>query len=117
MAKSATDVMQEIIFSAVIDSLTALKAASGGVPNSLLRDVNAIHANATFADLPKDLQVSIAASVRAGFNRLLKEGYAVSPAQGGPPPRGAPAVHAATTRPPPRASHRPDRKPRPPRPK
>jgi hypothetical protein len=78
MTKSATDVMQEIVFSAVIDSILALKSASKGMPNTLLRDLNAVHANTTFADLPKELQATIAASVRAAFTRLLKEGYAVS---------------------------------------
>jgi len=87
MAKSATDIMQEIIFSAVTDALEALKSSSKGVPNALLRDVNAIHANSTFADLPKELQSAIAASVRAAFNRLMKEGYSVSQGQPEPPRR------------------------------
>jgi hypothetical protein len=91
MTKSATDLMQDVLFAAVIDSIVALKAASKGLPNNLLRDLNAIHANTTFADLPPELQGAINASVRAGFNRLLKEGYSVSTAQGdarrGPPPR------------------------------
>ena len=87
MTKSATDVMQEVIFAAVIDSLGALKTASKGLPNNLLRDLNAIHANTTFADLPAELQASINASVRAAFTRLLKEGYSVSTGQPAPPPR------------------------------
>ncbi|MGZ8335241.1 MAG: hypothetical protein ACXWU1_01100 [Allosphingosinicella sp.] len=86
MAKSATDVMQEIIFAAVVDSLGAMKDASRGVPNTLLRDIGTIHANATFADLPKEVQSAISANVRAAFNRLLKEGYAVSPAGAEPRP-------------------------------
>jgi hypothetical protein len=85
MVKSATDIMQEIIFSAVTDALDALKSSSRGVPNALLRDVNAIHANSTFADLPKELQSAISGSVRAAFNRLLKEGYSVSQGQPEPP--------------------------------
>ena len=80
MTKSATDVMQEILVSAVLDSFVALKAASKGLPNSLLRDLNAIHANTTFGDLPEEVQRAVAASVRAGFSRLLKEGYSVAPA-------------------------------------
>lgn len=85
MTKSATDVMQEVIFSAVLDSLAALKTASKGLPNNLLRDLNAIHANTTFADLPPELQASITASVRWAFTRLLKEGYSVSTGQPTPP--------------------------------
>ncbi len=85
MTKSATDVMQEIVFSAVIDSILALKSASKGMPNTLLRDLNAVHANTTFADLPKELQAAIGASVRAAFTRLLKEGYAVSNVDAAPP--------------------------------
>jgi hypothetical protein len=85
MTKSATDVMQEILFSAVLDSIAALKTASKGLPNNLVRDLNALHANTTFADLPAEVQASITAGVRAAFTRLLKEGYSVSPGQSAPP--------------------------------
>ena len=81
MARAATDVMQSIIFSAVLDGIAALKRASGGLPNQLLRDVQAIHPNVTFADLPKELQDALAESTRAAFTQLLKEGYAVGPRQ------------------------------------
>src|SRR5690242_8926034 len=81
MPRAANDVMQSIIFSAVLDGLAALKRASGGLPNQLLRDVQAIHPNVTFADLPKQLQDQIAESTRAAFTQLLKEGYAVGPRQ------------------------------------
>lgn len=81
MARAASDIMQSVIFSAVIDALQALKRASGGLPNQLLRDVQAIHPNVTFADLPKELQDQIAESTRAAFTSLLKEGYAVGPRQ------------------------------------
>src|SRR6201991_3730757 len=81
MERAASDVMQSIIFSAVIDALQALKRASGGLPNQLLRDVQAMHPNVTFADLPKELQAQIAESTRAAFTGLLKEGYAVGPRQ------------------------------------
>jgi hypothetical protein len=93
MTKSATDLMHEIISSAVIDSIAALKAASKGLPNTLLRDLNAIHANTTFADLPKDVQDSIGRSVRAAFTRLLKEGYSV--ASGQPAPAYRPRTDSA----------------------
>jgi hypothetical protein len=89
MTKSATDVMHDILYSAVLDSIAALKTASKGLPNTLLRDLNAIHANTTFADLPPELQAAITASVRAAFTRLLKEGYSVSNA---PPPPQRPAA-------------------------
>ena len=81
MPRAANDVMQSIIFSAVLDALAALKRASGGLPNQLLRDVQAIHPNVTFADLPKELQDQLAESTRAAFTALLKEGYAVGPRQ------------------------------------
>jgi len=81
MPRAANDVMQSILFSAVLDGLAALKRASGGLPNQLLRDVQAIHPNVTFADLPKELQDQIAESTRAAFTQLLKEGYAVGPRQ------------------------------------
>jgi hypothetical protein len=81
MQRAASDVMQSIIFSAVLDAVAALKRASGGLPNQLLRDVQAIHPNVTFADLPKELQDQIAETTRAAFTQLLKEGYAVGPRQ------------------------------------
>jgi hypothetical protein len=81
MARAANDVMQSIIFSAILDGLAALKRASGGLPNQLLRDVQAIHPNVTFADLPKELQDAIAETTRTAFTQLLKEGYAVGPRQ------------------------------------
>lgn len=81
MPRAANDVMQSVIFSAVLDAVAALKRASGGLPNQLLRDVQAIHPNVTFADLPKELQDQIAESTRLAFTQLLKEGYAVGPRQ------------------------------------
>lgn len=81
MQRAANDVMQAILFSAVLDGIAALKRASGGLPNQLLRDVQAIHPNVTFADLPKELQDQLAESTRAAFTQLLKEGYAVGPRQ------------------------------------
>jgi len=81
MPRAATDVMQSILFSAMLDGIAALKAASRGLPNQLLRDVQAIHPNVTFEDLPKELQDAIAQSTRAAFTQLLKEGYAVGPKQ------------------------------------
>ena len=100
MTKSATDIMEEIIFAAVIDSVMALKAASKGMPNTLLRDLNAIHANVTRADLPADVQAAIQANVRAAFSKLLKEGYTVAP-------RSAEPQRAVPTRDGPRPDRRP----------
>src|SRR5436305_1446093 len=96
MTKSAIDVMQEIIFSAVLDSIEALKAASKGLPNTLVRDLSALHANTTFADLPREVQASLSASVRAAFTRLLKEGYSVAPGQSAPPRSPPPRRDAGT---------------------
>jgi hypothetical protein len=81
MARAASDVMQSIVFSAILEGIAALKRASGGLPNQLLRDVQAIHPNVTFADLPKELQTQIAETTRSAFTQLLKEGYAVGPRQ------------------------------------
>ena len=108
MRKSATEVMQDIVAAAVLDAIAALKSASKGLPNNLLRDLNAIHANTTFADLPAEVQSAVSASVRAAFSRLQKEGYSISggePAVPRPPRPGAPA--------PPAAPHRPFRRPPP----
>jgi hypothetical protein len=108
MRKSATEVMQDIAAAAVLDAIAALKAASKGLPNNLLRDLNAIHANTTFADLPAEVQTAVSASVRAAFSRLQKEGYSVSggePAVPRPPRPGAapaPAQHRPFRRPPPK---------------
>jgi hypothetical protein len=79
MQKSATEVMQAVLFAAIVDAVEALKASSRGVPNTLLRDIQTLHPNTTFGDLPKELQTAIAESTRAAFARLLKEGYSVGP--------------------------------------
>lgn len=79
MAKSATDVMQQIIFGAVVDAVTALRLDAQGVPNTLLRELGTINGNAMFADLPKSVQQAIRNSTNSGFKLLLKEGYAVGP--------------------------------------
>ncbi len=123
MTKSATDVMHEIILSAVTESVEALKSASKGMPNTLLRDINAIHPNAAFADLPRELQATISTSVRAAFNRLLKEGYSVSQGQPAPARPPSAASPAPGNRRPPRSDGprrdgqrpgpRPPRKPKP----
>jgi hypothetical protein len=121
MTKSATELMQEIIVSSLIDAVAALRAASKGVPNAMLRDVQAIGPNTTFADLPKELQASIGESVRAGFNRLLKEGYSVSPGRPNAPPPIRPRPQGPSGPRPPRSGPRPggggDRNPRPPKPR
>jgi hypothetical protein len=90
MTRSATDVMHDVLVAAVIEAIMAAKAASKGIPNTLLRDLSAIHANTTFADLPKELQASINANVRSAFTRLLKEGYVVTAERS--PQRTAPVI-------------------------
>ena len=79
MQRSANEVMQSILFSAVLDAVEALKSASRGLPNQLVRDLQSIHPNTTFQDLPKELQNAIVESTRVAFTQLLKEGYAVGP--------------------------------------
>lgn len=79
MPKAAADVVRSILFSAVIEAIEGLRAASKGLPNTMLRDVQSIHRNTAFDDLPKEVQEAIAQSVRAAFNELSKEGYAVGP--------------------------------------
>src|SRR5256885_16305469 len=81
MPRAATEVMQSIIFSAVLDGIAALKRASGGLPNQLLRDVQAIHPNVTFADLPKELQDALVERTPAAFTRRFKESNAVGQRQ------------------------------------
>ena len=78
MSKSATELMQDVIFSAVVESISSLKLGVKNAPNMLLRDINAIHANSTLADLPPSLQDSIRESARNAFLALKKEGYSIS---------------------------------------
>lgn len=115
MPKSATELMQEILFATLVDSVGALRTSAGGLPNRLVSAVNAIHPNTAFADLPKELQDAIAANVRAAFTRLLKEGYVVTQSNA-PPQRPPPATPARTDRPPTgrRPNGPPDRHRRPP---
>lgn len=93
MPKTATELMQDILFSAFLDSIEALKAGSNGLPNLLVREVNGIHRNTTFADLPKDVQDSITSNVRGAFTKLLKEGYSVGLASA---VRAAPSARPAS---------------------
>jgi hypothetical protein len=79
MPKAAADVVRSVLFSAVIDAIEAMRAASKGLPNNMLRDLQSIHRNTAFEDLPKEVQDSIAQSVHSAFTQLLKEGYAVGP--------------------------------------
>jgi hypothetical protein len=79
MPKAAADVVRSVLFSAVIDAIEALRASSGGLPNNMLRDLQSIHRNTAFEDMPKQVQDSIIQSVRSAFGELLKEGYAVGP--------------------------------------
>jgi len=79
MPKAAADVVRSVLFSAVIDAVEALRASSKGLPNNMLRDLQSIHRNTAFEDLPKEVQESIGQSVRSAFGELLKEGYAVGP--------------------------------------
>ncbi|WP_294392178.1 hypothetical protein [uncultured Sphingomonas sp.] len=116
MSKSATDLMQEIIVSSLIDAVAALRSASKGVPNAMLRDLNAIGPNTGFSDLPAELQASIGESVRAAFNRLLKEGYSVAPGTGRAPTRPDRPVPPSGGAPRPRPNRPAERRPRPPRP-
>jgi hypothetical protein len=88
MTRSATDVMQDVIYAAVIDAIAGLKSGAGNLPNTILRDLGSIHANTTFADLPEGVRKAIEANVRAAFTKLLKEGYNVSSGSA-PPPRPA----------------------------
>jgi hypothetical protein len=113
MPRAANEVMQSIIFSAVLDALAALKRGAGGLPNQLVRDMQAIHPNVTFADLPKELQDAIALSTRAAFTALLKEGYSVGPRQQQQSPPPLDRVPGRERRGPPAADRRgPPRGPR-----
>jgi hypothetical protein len=91
MAKSATQVVHETLFSAVVDAIVAVKKASEGLPNALLRDLGTVHANTSFADLPPSLQAAVNDAVKMAFGRLLQEGYEISPRQLAKPPSRAPA--------------------------
>lgn len=107
MPKTATELMQDILFSAFLDSIEALKTGSNGLPNLLVRDVNGIHRNTTFADLPKDVQDAITNNVRGAFTRLLKEGYSVGLASAVRPAQG-PRPSGDGRQPPRDRPHRPD---------
>ena len=117
MQKAATDVMQSILFSAVLDAVAALKAASKGLPNTMIRDLQSIHPNTTFADLPKEVQDAIATNTRTAFTQLLKEGYAVGPKATQPQSRPMDRVPERDRRGPPSGERRgprgPGRGPRP----
>jgi hypothetical protein len=79
MSKSATEVIQDAVFSAVIDTIEAMKSNAAGMPNTLLRDIASLHSNSTFGDLPPHLQAAVKAAVSSTLNRLRKENYLVTP--------------------------------------
>jgi valyl-tRNA synthetase len=81
MARSATDIVHDIINAAVVDAIVALKDASKGLPNALLRDIGTIHANTAYDDLPRTVQSAVASSVREAFNKLRKDGYVIADAK------------------------------------
>ncbi len=87
MSKAASEVMQSIIIAAVTEAIEALKGGAKGMPNNLLRDLQSIHPNASFTDLPKSLQDSINLSARAAFTKLSKDGYSVTPTSMAPQSR------------------------------
>ncbi|MDB5710032.1 MAG: hypothetical protein JWL96_2102 [Sphingomonas bacterium] len=99
MAKSATDIVQDVINAAVVDAIVALKDASQGLPNALIRDLASIHANTAFDDLPSAVQKAVAASVRNAFAQLRKDGYVIAEAKSVLPtaPRPAPTGAAGRT--------------------
>jgi hypothetical protein len=77
MSKSANEIVQEALFSSLIEAVTALKA--GGTPNTILRDLSAIHANTSMDSLPDGVQKALQAGVRDTMARLQKEGYVIAP--------------------------------------
>jgi hypothetical protein len=90
MARSATEIVHGVINAAVVDAIVALKEASQGLPNALIRDLASIHANTAFSDLPPAIQKAVAASVRNAFSQLQKDGYVIAEAK---------SVAATTSRP------------------
>lgn len=79
MDKTATEVMQEILFCSLVQNIDALRKASKGMPNTLARDIAAIHSNSTVTDLPQELQQALRESTAAAFKRLRSAGYTVGP--------------------------------------
>jgi hypothetical protein len=99
MAKSATDIVHDAINAAVVDAIVALKAASQGLPNALIRDLASIHANTAFDDLPTPVQKTVAASVRNVLSQLQKGGYVIAEAKSVAPTAVRPAIIAQGGRP------------------
>ena len=95
MARSATDIVQDVINAAVVDAIVALKDTSQGVPNALIRDLASIHANTAFGDLPSAVQKAVAASVRNAFAQLRKDGYVIAEAKSVLPTAPRPAAAGA----------------------
>lgn len=98
MAKSATDIVQDVINTAVVDAILALKEASQGLPNALVRDLASIHANTAFSDLPSAVQKAVAASVRNAFSQLQRHGYVIAEAKSVLPTAPRPTPAGATAR-------------------
>lgn len=78
MNKPLAELMQNVMFSAVLETVTAMKQSVNNAPNMLLRDINSIHANSTFEDLPKPVQDAIKDSARNAMLSFRKEGYSIT---------------------------------------
>ncbi len=79
MNKSAVENFREIIFSSIIDAITASRKASGGVPNNMLRELNSLHDNTAFDTLPPHLTNAINESAANALQKLRSQGYVVAP--------------------------------------
>ena len=90
--KSATEVLQDALFSAFLNGIDALKNNAGGLPNNIVRDVNTMHSNTTFESLPEAIQKAIKQSTQDTLRRLNKEGLAVSERTYAKAPRVTPRV-------------------------
>ncbi|MES2058594.1 MAG: hypothetical protein V4564_21835 [Pseudomonadota bacterium] len=87
-----------MINTAVVDAILALKEASQGLPNALIRDLASIHANTAFSDLPSAVQKAVAASVRNAFSQLQRNGYVIAEAKSVLPTAPRPTPAGAATR-------------------
>jgi hypothetical protein len=79
MTKTATQVLQEALFSSLCEAVTAFKQNAGGMPNALARDLAAVHSNTSFDSLPDNVQKAIRDGVQETLKRLQKDGYTVAP--------------------------------------
>jgi hypothetical protein len=76
---SSHQLMSEIIQRAASAILEALKREHKGNQNLIIRDIMALHSNATYEDLPEYVKKAVQETTAAMFGYINKHGFVLIP--------------------------------------